>query len=377
MKISVEPTILNRYYYHKGTAVPEKSTPPQVPDTEKSLPASNLSLVNFPNVTFRMNSDAGFLLSQSKKLKCAYSGRDMLPLAEAKMIYSKLLKRPNAQSAINYLVHYADYMHDIEGYIFELFQDAPHKGKHDFQSILQAHHPAALERLKEKQSNIINSADRIINTMSDPVAETMVQIKKEAMDRVLGNAYFGRKSFLDSVKVLKVPDEDLAKVIKVYQSWYKLPASRNDMDAFIVKYSKESHNNIAKRLISTAVGSIEHIKPQFRNGEDKLSNYLLVSAAYNNNRQSMPLSEYIMLNGDLNIEQNLQKYMNDVIKEVNNPKSPFSLRSYYPESIKRAVETETQGRVILSTRGLNLSKVQQRQNTAPDTLSQRYIVVCK
>ena len=44
MKISVEPTILNRYYYHKGTAVPEKSTPPQVPDTEKSLPASNLSL---------------------------------------------------------------------------------------------------------------------------------------------------------------------------------------------------------------------------------------------------------------------------------------------------------------------------------------------
>ena len=149
------------------------------------------------------------------------------------------------------------------------------------------------------------------------------------------------------------------------------------MDAFIVKYSKESHNNIAKRLISTAVGSIEHIKPQFRNGEDKLSNYLLVSAAYNNNRQSMPLSEYIMLNGDLNIEQNLQKYMNDVIKEVNNPKSPFSLRSYYPESIKRAVETETQGRVILSTRGLNLSKVQQRQNTAPDTLSQRYIVVCK
>ena len=69
--------------------------------------------------------------------------------------------------------------------------------------------------------------------------------------------------------------------------------------------------------------------------------------------------------------------MNDVIKEVNNPKSPFSLRSYYPESIKRAVETETQGRVILSTRGLNLSKVQQRQNTAPDTLSQRYIVVCK
>ena len=91
----------------------------------------------------------------------------------------------------------------------------------------------------------------------------------------------------------------------------------------------------------------------------------------------MPLSEYIMLNEEVDIAKNLQKYMNDVIREVNNPKSKFAQRSYYPESIKRAVEAETDGKVILNTEGLRISKAQQRQNNATDRLSQRYVVVCK
>ncbi len=378
MKISVEPTSINKYnYYSKGAAAPEKNIPPQIPDTNCNLQPSNLSLVNFPNVSFKMNADAGFLLSQSRRLKCAYSGRDMIPLAEAKNIYAKLLKRPNAQSAINFLVHYSNYMHDIEGYIFDVFQDAPHKGKRDFQSILQEHKSDALERLKEKQIMILSSADKIIETMSEPTAEEILRIKNQSIDQIVNNRIFGRKAPLDLIKAIKAPQEDLAKVIKVYQTWYKLPASSKDLDAFIVKYSKESHNNIAKRLISTAVGSIEHIKPQQRNGEDKLSNYLLVSAAFNNNRQSMPLHEYIMLNPGLEIEKNLQKYMNDVIREVNNPKSQFALRSYYPESIKKAVENETAGKVVLDIKGLNISKTQQRQNAVSDRLSQRYIVISK
>ena len=69
--------------------------------------------------------------------------------------------------------------------------------------------------------------------------------------------------------------------------------------------------------------------------------------------------------------------MNDVIREVNNPKSQFAMRSYYPESIKRAVENETAGRVVLDIKGLNISKSQQRQNAVSDRLSQRYVVINK
>ena len=377
MKISVEPTRFQYNYYNRGAAAPGKNIPPQIPDKNYNFPTSSLSLVNFPNISFKMNSDAGFLLSQAGRLKCAYSGRDMIPLMEAKNIYAKLLKRPNAQSAINFLVHYADYMHEVEGYIFDLFQDAPHKAKKDFQTILQEHKPDALTRLKEKQITVLSSADKIIDTIGEPTAEKILKIKNQSIEQILNNGIFGRKAPLDLIKAIKAPQEDLAKVIKVYQAWYKLPASSKDMDAFIVKYSKEPHNNIAKRLISTAVGSIEHIRPQQRNGDDKLGNYLLVSAAFNNNRQSMPLSEYIMLNEEVDIAKNLQKYMNDVIREVNNPKSKFAQRSYYPESIKRAVEAETDNKVILNTEGLRISKAQQRQNNATDRLSQRYVVVCK
>ena len=55
--------------------------------------------------------------------------------------------------------------------------------------------------------------------------------------------------------------------------------------------------------------------------KSSLSNFILVSAAFNNNRHSMPLSEYIMLNDDIDIRKNLQRYIEDVISEVQNRKS--------------------------------------------------------
>ena len=104
MKIRLEPTNLIKH----SNYIPirrEKDSPSAGSASSDSLPASGLSLANFPNVSFKMNPDAGFLISQCRRLKCAYSGRKMIPPNEAKTIYAKLQKRPNAQSAINFLIH--------------------------------------------------------------------------------------------------------------------------------------------------------------------------------------------------------------------------------------------------------------------------------
>ena len=149
------------------------------------------------------------------------------------------------------------------------------------------------------------------------------------------------------------------------------------MDAFIVQYAEQPHEAIARRLLSSSVATIEHVQPSSRGGDDDLSNFLLVSARFNNDRDSMPLDEYIDLNKGLEIEKNLQRYINDVIDEINNKKSDFSYKSWYPEAIKKTLARETSQKVILDIKGLRLTREQNKQNASPQKLSKKYTVSYK
>lgn len=328
------------------------------------------------NISFNARPDMNFLLEYADRFKCAYSGKPMISKPKAKEIYQKLEKRPNAQSAINLLQHLQGYMHDIESIIFDIFKDASHKNKRDFQDILQELAPKSLERLKIKQFEILNSTNRIIETLSEPVAQGVTAARDEALTK-MEDGSFGRKIPLERIKSINAKGRDLQQVIKIYRKWYRLPASSNDLDAFIVQYSKAPHQQIAKRLISTAVASVEHVQPHSRGGGSSLSNLILVSAQFNNARSSMPLWEYIMLNPQIDFATNLQNYINDVIKEIHNKKSAFAQRCYYPEKIKKVIAKETNSIIQLDTNSLSLTKEQIREMSCLKKLGRVYTMVEK
>lgn len=350
------------------------------PETSSALPPKGLQLAQFHNVSFGLRAkpqpDIDFLLSYADRFKCAYSGKSMISKPKAKEIYQKLDKRPNAQSAINLLQHLQGYMHNIESIVFDLLCDASYKSKRDFQDILQEFVPNSLEQLKIKQVETLNKTNNIVNKLSEPVAQKVIAVRDEALAKI-ENDTFGRKIPLEKIKAIKAEGKDLQNIIKIYRKWYKLPASSNDLDAFIVQYSKKSHTQIAKRLISSAVASVEHVKPHSMGGNSRLSNLLLVSAQFNNTRSTMPLWEYIMLNPEMNIRGNLQKYMDEIIKEVSNKKSAFFNRGYYPEKIKKVIAQETNSMVQLNTNHLHLTKEQQRDNSNIKKLAQIYTLIEK
>ena len=370
MKVNFNQAIYYRnslkYNNQNSQRVMVQENPSSEPLERPSAP-----LAYYSNVSFHANPDMEFLLKQANRLKCAYSGREMIAPQVAKNVYQSLKKRPNAQSAINLLIHYQQYMHDVESIIFDIFKETPYKGKKDFQDILNEHKADALVRLEEKQLAIINSVDKYIEKMSDPIAQQVRKIQENAKKHIQEKT-FNRKSPLRAIKEIRAKDKDLDAVIRVYQTWYKLPTSSKDLDAFIVKYSKEPHENIAKRLISTSVATIEHVQPSSRAGSDSLSNFILVSAEFNNNRHSMPLSEYIMLNDEIDIKKNLQRYIEDVISEVQDRKSPFSEYSWYPDRIEETIATETAGTVHLNTSGLKLTKAQVRGNNYHNKLTEKF-----
>lgn len=375
MKITLNQTIPiyhKQINYHKpmGTKTEQK-----VSEYTNNIPLNHSNAI-YSNISFGMDPHISFLLNQSKNFKCAYSGMPMISPFEARTIYQKLAKRPNAQSAINFLQQYGKYMHDIESKVFGLFDDSAHKNKRNFQDILIEEAPAALIRLKEKQKLILTSTDSIIDKLSNPIAAQIRTIRDEALLKMEDDT-FGRKAPLEAIKKIQATGSELEKVIQIYRTWYKLPSSGRDIDAFIVKYSKKSHEDIAKRLISSAIATVEHIKPASCGGEDNLNNFILVSAQFNNERNTMPLWEYIMLNPQIDIRKNLQAYMDTAINLVHDKNSNFYNKSWYPESIRNSIRKQTAGSVNLNTEALNLTKAQKRDNNFTERLSSKYRVIQK
>lgn len=355
---------------------------------------------NFDSISFgakkipKTEDHVAFLLKYAKSLKCAYSGKPMIPQKEMEDIFSKLDKRPTAKTALDLLQNYLPFMHDIEAIMFSILKDASLKTKRDFQDILQELLPEALISLRQKQIEAIKSADKYIEKMSPEIAEQVLLIRNSALEKIEDNT-FGRQPPLEAIKKIHATGKDLRQVIKTYQSWYKIPNSTRDIDAFIVKYARKSHFDIAKRLISPSMATIEHIRPQKRSGkdilsqpinyiqrnilkrskkDDSLNNIILVSKRFNSDRRSMPLDEYMMLNEDVNIEHHLQEYIDDTIRLVKNKKVDFSTVAWYPNAISTAIFEESNEYLRLDTSALRLTKAQLREIRYLDKLEQRFSV---
>jgi len=358
MKVFLNPILQQSVVCLKNKGYVEKNNTQTTSDVHY-VQRPILSSVNFSNISFGMEPGARFLLDHTDRLICAYSGREMISPKLAKKITDKLAKTPNVQSAVNYLFQYQDkYMHPIESEIFDIFNDKNIKkyyGNKTFKDILEYLKPDALSRLLFKQTNILMDTNCFIDKLSQPVQDMVIMIRNEAMTKIM-NGTFGRKSPLEMLSRIKATGRD-AEILKlIYKEWYKLPSSSTDIDAFIVSYSKMSHEQIAKRLVSSAFATIEHVRPKTRGGRDCLSNYLLVSAEYNNSRSALPLNDYIKLHRNLNIKDNLQLYL-DIVKYAIKYKDPaFMQHQDYVAEIAETIEKETKGQIKLDTTGISLPK---------------------
>jgi hypothetical protein len=102
---------------------------------------------------------------------------------------------------------------------------------------------------------------------------------------------------------------------------------------------------------------------------------ILVSKRFNNERKSMPLDEYIMLNQDIDMRRHLQKYVDLVIREIQRPNSEFQHCGLYPERIRRAIAKETSGKINLRTDALVLTKEQKKALKAPEKLADKFKLI--
>lgn len=299
---------------------------------------------------FTAKPDASFMMAHYHKRLCAYTRKPMLLSYDLRGIYAKLSKKQNAQSAVNFLCQYENYMPDVEVQVFDFFKKFAGGGKQTFQDVLYEKRDDSIENLRNIQVHILDSpeTDKIINSLDGHSKNYVDQIRDNAIVRIYSKDNpFSRRDVLGQIASIETNRDNAEKLDELYSLWYKLPRSFVDFDAFVVKYSYLPHDAIAQRLLSMSEMTIEHLIPTARGGADNLGNYAPVLKLINNDRSDMPLKKYDALNPEFGISNNLQKYINDICDDISGGRSLFATRSWYPKEFRANVLKETGGDINL------------------------------
>lgn len=140
-----------------------------------------------------------------------------------------------------------------------------------------------------------------------------------------------------------------------------LPDSKNDANAFIVKYGPRGSNKLVEVLVKRLRNTKEHVKPQHRkgdNGENDKKNYIYLCGKCNHERMTQKYDEFIEKHPQM--PQNTQNQIDEICDYINQG----ILEDYdtWPNDIKEPLGEESEGLIIIDTSKLNLE--QARKNRA-------------
>ncbi len=218
-----------------------------------------------------------------------------------------------------------------------------------------------LAKLQKKQNSRLKKVTPLIQQLSPecaPKAETALNesfriFNTESMDimhkrtRVIEKF---QKAFKD---IDNANDKEIAKLIM--RRLEKLPDSKNDVNAFMVKYSRKSENAIHKILIERLRNTNDHVKPEHRKGDEGQSikkNYLNLCGKCNHERKTDSYSEIIDKNPQM--QENTQKQIDEIIDFIN--KGILSEYDTWPNDIKMPLGLESEGQIIIDTSKLDIRK---------------------
>ena len=179
--------------------------------------------------------------------------------------------------------------------------------------------------------------------------ESLKSLLENAEKRLNGEKVvtpFSRKAFIyDLAKIIEyLPDKKLKK--KMLETAEKLPTSRENVSAYVMKYVSEPSEKIIYRLLWPSMASIEHIYPRSCGGVDDISNFGGACTRENSDRKSLDFIEQIKLKP--NTKYNCQKYVDRLIELVKDGVfDELNVDIKYIEEFKNTIYEESQGLICL------------------------------
>lgn len=257
-----------------------------------------------------------------------------------------------AKQAISTLDNYEKYMHPVEKECYNMLKNwSKEKPDSNFKELLLENREPQLVILQEKQNKILDSVDNMSKNLSETEQEEVKKVTDLTRKMVSSNdneIKFKRKTFIKDMEDLstKISNKEIHK--QMVKEAEKMPTSQNDVSAFVVKYSSRGHKEIGERLVKLSVGTIEHIHPRSEGGKNYIGNYLLECGGCNHERSSIPLSDWVDDHPEM--VQNTQKYIDEVIKHINDGKMKGF--TFYPAAVAKTLYEESDGKINVKVEGI-------------------------
>ena len=319
---------------------------------QKSAPASDIT---FTSKHSSGSTKKGEVLKDLDNITCPYSGKKMITTKKMDKIEYDLSNCSNMHQRMDILEQYRSSMQPLEEEIFDMFK--LYLGRHprgNMNDCLRRLKPDCLAELRISQLKVMDSIDSISNKMDAKTALAVRKVTTDARSKIFDDkqdSIFKRKDLLAEIHSVTSDYTNKSVVRDMWAEASKLPKSTNDFNAFVVKYAKRSPDEISARLLRPSVASIEHIRPanpdssKIKNGEDDLTNFMLVSRDWNSGRSNTPLPEFVEQHP--NIPEFSQQYMDDIINAIH--KEDLLECDWYPYVLREKLYNESQGLINVST----------------------------
>ncbi|MBE7705542.1 MAG: HNH endonuclease [Cyanobacteria bacterium SIG29] len=294
------------------------------------------------------STSAGKPLRKLKNVICPYRGIKIIPCEQIAIFEKKLLKVKTAFEAIELLSFYHENMLPTEKMLFAIFSDFVKLNPDDnLQNCLKMIRESALTRLKLEQMEVLDDVDILTRKLCSKTALEVRAQTVKCRQLIISNTqrgFFKRKNFLASLENIVPLENERETLNDIKNKALFLPTSESSKNAFIVKYSKRSQIEIARRLFIASSGTIEHVVPASMGGANTISNFLLTCAGGNRYRENMPLPEYIKRHPK--IPEYAQDYIDCIIDAIHNRQ--LQGNETYPYKIKKRLFEESLGRINIS-----------------------------
>ena len=125
-------------------------------------------------------------------------------------------------------------------------------------------------------------------------------------------ASFERKSFIHELKKItrKLKNRKFAQQFTEVSE--KLPTSKQNVSAFIVKYADEKNDKIGVNMLMSGVCSVDHLLAKKNGGANRLSNYGLSGAEINRQKTNIYFDKWVRMHPET--RKNCQKYVDRLIE---------------------------------------------------------------
>lgn len=237
----------------------------------------------------------------------------VLPFSEREFLYK--LRRIGEEMSLrnNYKEMHA--MKRLLSFANKIFHNEP-KGSRAFGRKIKKKLEMQMqpEILKRNSSNLAEFK-KIFNVSPLRNNEDIIKLLDITSAKIHGfpsYANFERKSFIHELKKItrKLKNKKFAQ--EFTETSWKLPTSKDNVSAFIVKFSDKNNNKIATNILVSGMCSIDHLVAKKNGGANKLSNYGLSGTEINRQKTNIYFDDWVRKHPET--RKNCQKYVNRLIE---------------------------------------------------------------